>query len=374
MEVVNSKYIVYVVLDIYPCATGGVEIFYHNHLKEIAKKTNVALITCCDKSLTSDLQIIKIHRRFLNIKGTGRIAKLIYTAIALIKRKQMIQYVHLPYTSNAGKWGIIFPLLSKIFGIKYILYHHGGRMRKWSKLGFDRLLFLYAKNILAVSEIIKKEYEARINRNINVVYPLSSFKTALKNKQDIKEGLGIAADEKVILFVGSLKLIKNPDILLNAFIALGIDFIEAQNLKLVFVGDGQLRNQMEKIVNNNEVAPFVLFAGKIPNEQIPLYYKMADYYVIPSRFEGTPITLIEAMYNQLPIIGAAVGGIQNIIVHNENGLLFNSGSVNHLKQQLLFLLENQSKASLMANEANKLYNQKFAKNLALKIFLGNYNN
>jgi glycosyltransferase involved in cell wall biosynthesis len=372
MEKRKKKYIVYVVLDIYPCATGGMEIFYNKLLPAIAEKKNVALITACEKIKTNHYLIYRIPRKILSIPCTGRFAGLFFTALTLIKLRNNIHIVHLPYTSNSGRWGFIFPLLKKYFGIAYLLHIHGGGMRPWEKLNADRFLFRHAFKILAVSNIIKNEYESRSRRKIDVVYPLVPFQAAQADRNDIRNQLGFHVNDRILLFVGSLKELKAPDVLLESFHQMGKKYIEDHQLKLIYVGDGPLKKNLEFKANCLGFKQHVIFTGKIPYNRVPQYYKMSDIYIIPSKFEGTPKSLLEAMFNKLPVIGSNVHGISNIIDHYNNGLLFRPNDSLDLKNNLLWLIHNQEKAAGFAESAFRHFEHNFSFNSTLKQLIASY--
>lgn len=355
----SKKYVAYVVLDIYPCAIGGMEIFYSKLLPEMAKIEDVALITACKKIESTSFRILRIPKKLFSIRGTGRFATLLFAAKALIKDRRNIKLVHLPYTSNAGRWGFVFPLLTKMFGIKYLLHIHGGGMKPWKKLNADKALFKYASKLLAVSDITKKEYEKRTGRTIEVVFPLIPFISAPESKDEIKLKLKFNPNDKIILFVGSLKELKAPDVLFEAFLQLDESFIKSNNLRLVFVGDGNLREELKNKVSSTSFQQYVTFTGKIPYSEIPQYYRIADIYVIPSKFEGTPKSLLEAMFNKLPVIGSNVNGINNILTHNENALLFDTGKTVQLSRFLSVLIMNDEKSKDLAQSAFNHYYKQF---------------
>ena len=356
MPNIENKYIVFVVLGIYPCSTGGMEIFYHNLLPEIAKHENVLLITKCKQMKNASFAVIQNPDRIFSIPGTGRLASLIFTAVNLFRIRKIIKIVHLPYTSNAGQWGLVFPLLKKLFGIRYLLHIHGGGMRKWKRFGADKILFHYASKILAVSDAIKKEYAARSGRNIQIVLPLVSSEMAPESKLVIRRRLRIGSQDRVILFVGSLKGLKAPDVVLEAFIRVGKNFIAEHRIKLIFIGSGHLQDILLARVKALDLGKHVLFTGLVPYDQIPLYYKLADIYVISSHYEGTPKSLLEAMFNQLPIIGTDVNGINDILVHNENALLFAKNNIEQLKDHIMTLIIDTEKAVALSKAAFKKYN------------------
>ena len=104
-------------------------------------------------------------------------------------------------------------------------------------------------------------------------------------------------------------------------------------------------------MKERDLAKSVTFLGTISHSQIPEIFKMADIYVIPSLFEGTPISLLEAMFNGLPIVGADTKGINSIISHGKNGLLFERGNATDLKRILENLLTNFHSYSKLGEEA-----------------------
>ena len=103
------------------------------------------------------------------------------------------------------------------------------------------------------------------------------------------------------------------------------------------MGDGHLKNPLISTIQNAQFQDYVHFTGKLPYADVPQYYKMADIYVIPSEFEGTSKSLLEAMHNQLPIIATDVTGINNILTHKKHALLFEKATPNNLKTELRFL-------------------------------------
>jgi glycosyltransferase involved in cell wall biosynthesis len=102
-----------------------------------------------------------------------------------------------------------------------------------------------------------------------------------------------------------------------------------------------MKQSLIKTVNKEGFNKYVKFYGELPYEQVPEAYRLADIYVIPSLFEGTPKSLLEAMYNGLPIIGSDTNGIKNIIKDGENGLLFKVSNEKELTIKLKQIIENK---------------------------------
>ncbi len=370
----TQKNIVYVVLGIYPCFTGGMEIFYSKLLPEIAQKENVVLITKCNKIKDENFKILTIPDKFLRIPGTGKLASILFTAVELVKLKKDIKVVHLPYTSNAGRWGTVFPLLKWLFGIHYLLHIHGGGMKEWKKLGADKALFHSASKIISVSDVTKTEYEKRTGRTVEVVLPLVPFKKVFENKEKIRKKLRLNSKEKVLLFVGSLKGLKGPGVLLDAFVLLGRKFIVEKRLKLIFVGDGPLLSKLRERARESGLCEHIVFTGLVDYDEIPFFYRTADIYIITSHFEGTSKSLLEAMFNGLPIIATNVTGINNILTHNVDALLFEKDDVSQLKERIEWMLNDKNRAKALSEGALKKYDESYAfkntKKLLFRIYDG----
>lgn len=371
-DAANRKYIVHIVLNIYPCSIGGLEIFYSKLLPEMSHKLDVLLITGCQRTISCNFPVVKIRKRFLSIPGTGKFAGLFFSALKLISLRKQIKIVHLPYTANSGRWGFVLPFLKYFFGVKYLLHLHGGGMKKWKPFDGNRALVKHANKLIAVSDVIKNEYQKRSGRKIEVVLPLVPHELAKSSREILRQKLNIDPQEIVILFVGSLKELKAPDVLLEAFSQLGREFIRREKLRVIFVGDGKLREKLERAVNEQDLSEYVNFAGIIPHANIADYYKIADLYVITSHFEGTPNSLLEAMFNKLAIVGSDVNGINNILTHGQDSLLFEKNNSGDLNAKLLELLGNREKWDSLGEAAYKKYLERFSFNETVNKFIEVY--
>lgn len=90
---------------------------------------------------------------------------------------------------------------------------------------------------------------------------------------------------------------------------------------------------LEDYVNRNNLSERVRFLGIIPNDKVCDIFSLTDIYIIASDFEGTSISLLEAMFNAKPIIASNVPGLNDMIFSGENGLLFEHNSCAELKKK-----------------------------------------
>jgi glycosyltransferase involved in cell wall biosynthesis len=115
-----------------------------------------------------------------------------------------------------------------------------------------------------------------------------------------------------VVSVGSLEQpYKGVDTLLHALAALAADGLA---VRLVHVGDGRFREQLEQLADDLGIRGSVTFTGTLlPGEAVRRQLDAADLFVLPSRTEGLPRALIEAMARGLPAIGSNVGGIPELL-------------------------------------------------------------
>lgn len=343
--------IAFVSPKIYPCVTGGLEVFNYYIIKELASQGHtIWVITRCDYNWQNN-NIHHINMRSLTKFKTPHSGNLSWV-FELTKLKNKIDILHVPYTYNSHlEYAILF--INKLLKIPYIIMMHSGGTYELNSI--RKLFFKNAKAVIAVSETIKNTYEQSIGRKISFLPPLIPFSEAKILKSELKKKYGFSSEDKILLTVGTIKKLKGSDILLEAFLKIGKEYIKKKKLKLLFVGDGPMRQELEKKVDENDIKEYVTFFGAVAREKIPDIYKLADIYIIPSLLEGTPISLLEAKYNSLAIIGANVKGINVLISHGKNGLLFEKENSDDLKSKIIALLNDPIQANRLGASAKNDY-------------------
>jgi glycosyltransferase involved in cell wall biosynthesis len=121
------------------------------------------------------------------------------------------------------------------------------------------------------------------------------------------------------------------------------------DVDLLVVGDGELRNELVKIAKDLGLEERVRFLGI--RQDIPSILRAAKVFVLTSRSEGAPLTLLEAMAVGLPVVVTAVGGMPEIVRDGVDGILAQRGDANAIASALIRLLENPAAASAMGAAA-----------------------
>lgn len=115
----------------------------------------------------------------------------------------------------------------------------------------------------------------------------------------------------ILTFVGSLaQLYKGPDVLLRAIY---LCRLRGWNLKCKIVGDGRMRYYLEKLSQKLEIDDSVVFLGRVDRSEVCKILDTSDLFVLPSRQEGLPRSIIEAMSRGLPVISTNIGGIPELL-------------------------------------------------------------
>lgn len=343
--------ILFVSFQIYPCKTGGTEVFNFHLADELSRSNKVILYTYCDK--TAGNAELKTIRKGRPVKYLTPFKLFSY----ILKNRKDIDVIFLSYMrSHWFRW-TLFPIIKKLFGIPYIITIHGGGLTPWKPFSLYRWAFVNADRLIGISERIKEEYQKRTGMDVKYIPPLFPFRKSENGQSEIKADFGLPPDSRVILYVGSLKKLKSPSTLLKAFDSLSADFIAKHNLYLIFAGEGP---KLDKLIQDSENPLRTKLMGNVPRERMPDLFKISDLYVITSEFEGTPLSLLEAIFNMVPVIGSDVKGTNAIIENGKNGLLYQFGNHLELSKGIRNLLENRELSRTYAVEAEKTYSERYS--------------
>lgn len=155
----------------------------------------------------------------------------------------------------------------------------------------------------------------------------------------------------IITFVGRLIEAKGVQDLIKTFNTLAYP-----NLELWIVGDGNYRQELVKLANNN---PKIVFYGEQSHDNAIDILKQSDIFVNPSYSEGLPTSVMEAASVGLPIIATDVGGTNEIIEHDKSGLLIIPRDIQGLSYAISLLLDFPNIADKLGKEAQKTVKEKF---------------
>lgn len=140
--------------------------------------------------------------------------------------------------------------------------------------------------------------------------------------------------------VGRLSEQKGHILLIEAVSQLAAEGLQ---FKLVFVGDGELRPQIETLIEQLQLQDYIEITGWATNSEVQQYILASQIMVLPSFAEGLPVVLMEALALGRPVITTYVAGIPELVKPGENGWLVPAGSVEALKNAMKAALQAEAK-------------------------------
>lgn len=196
---------------------------------------------------------------------------------------------------------------------------------------------------LYTGEANKKYYEAHGLKNDELVYAPHAIENDRfedskgvyeKRARNQRKMLGINDDEMVFLFAGKLEPKKDPGLLIKAFSSLSI-----KKTRLIIVGNGVLEQELKQQASNDERIIFLDFQNQ---QQMPIVYRLADVFVLPSKGPGETwgLSVNEAMACGRAVIVSNKCGCANELIKN-NGFVFDSGNSEMLQKALHRLAEDE---------------------------------
>ncbi len=164
---------------------------------------------------------------------------------------------------------------------------------------------------------------------------------------EIRSRLGLGREDYAIGSVGRLTAVKGHEFLIRA----AAHLVEGpKTVKVILVGDGPLRKYLEGLALHLGVSKRVIFAG---HQEHPRGFLQAmDVFVLPSLNEGIPLALLEAMSARRPIVASRVGGVPEVIEHEQTGLLVESGNEQELAKACNRFISNKLLADTLGSAAH----------------------
>ena len=253
--------------------------------------------------------------------------------------KNKIELIH-THLIEADMYGFITKLMNP--KIKLICTKHDTNefRRKIFWRLINKLFSLNVNQVLAVSKSVKEfitKYEFIPPQKIKVLYNginTNKFKISEDTKK-LKQEFKLKDKDFIIGIAGRLIKQKGHRYLFKAIATLKD---KIPGIKLLIVGDGEIRKELEEYVHKLNIEREVIFLGF--RKDMPALYSLMDVFCLPSEFEGFGVVLIEAMACEKPVVATKVGGVPEVVLDGETGILVPPKNPDALAQAILKLLTN----------------------------------
>jgi glycosyltransferase involved in cell wall biosynthesis len=261
--------------------------------------------------------------------------------LARFFRRERVAILH-----THGFAGNVWSRLAGVLAGVPVLIHtdHNVEIKRRRVLALERFLLGRTHAVTAISEEATRNFLRNTGarpdkvRTIRNGFDLSRMEPCRAGPPPAD--LPIDPGRRTVVLIGRLVEIKGHRFLLEAAAQI---CRQRHDVQFLLVGDGPLRGFLEQLVQEKGLEEFVRFAGV--RSDVPAFLRHMDAFVLPSLTEGLPITLLEAIASDLPVVASRVGGIPEVLEHGVTGLLVSPGNVDELRDAILAVLDSPEEAA-----------------------------
>ncbi|HNW42955.1 MAG TPA: glycosyltransferase family 4 protein [Elusimicrobiales bacterium] len=325
----------------------------------IAREHDVFVVTARLKGLRpyEEYGKLPVHRTFAY--GSGIISSLFFclsSFIFLIKNRARFDIIHIQLASSHAVTGIIAAkLLRKKFVLQLGASREYGDVGTSGKTLVGRLKLRFIRRFTGLflvlnDEMVRELLDIGIPDEKIVKIPIGVDVNEYKpvdgaEKERLKTALKLPF-KKIVIFIARLEPQKAADNLLKAWKMVRS---AGKDVNLVIAGGGCQEGYLKKLSTELGLDDSVTFVGPVENTAV--YLQASDIFVLPSLAEGLAIILLEAMSAAKPIVATRVGGTDELIRNNFNGLTVEPGNVEALAEGISKLLNDPELSAALAGQA-----------------------
>ncbi len=336
---------------------GGAEMLLLAMVRSYHKDHDVSVVYFTHGPLYDDMAAmgIKIHRiSTLGIKDPRVMPRLI-TLIS--QEKPDVVHTHL---SKSDFSGIMAAAIAGV-PVRISSIHNVDPWReKWYLNAFMRQWMSSCHRMIAVTEDVRQyvlettKYPA--DKLLTIPNGVDMNRFDPQNVQALdKSAWGIEPDSLTVGMIGRLEEQKGHHILLKTA---AIVTQAVPNARFVMVGDGPLRPDLEKQRDDLGLQGKAVFTGIL--RDIPGVLATLDVVTFSSLWEGLPVALLEAMSMGKPLVSTAVGGIPDVIIEGQNGMLVPKENPEALAEKLITVLKDPALANHLGAAARKTIEERYS--------------
>lgn len=298
-----------------------------------------------------------LQKNVFEIKAYGRFDLTVIWRLAKLIRREKIDIIH----SHSYKSDILGLIAARLCGIRAITTPHGfvglndWKLKLYYWLGnkffkwFDFVVPLSRQLREDVLELGVNEEKVRYIRNGVDLDEIDAVKTTPNDETSKPAG------KRRIGYIGQITQRKNIDHILAVFDRLHTDHPE---LELVLLGDGDQQQEMQEHATTLQSSDAIQFAGFQPNRLH--WLKTFDLFVMTSKLEGIPRCLMEAMAMKIPVAAYQIPGVDQLVTHEETGLLADYADQKMLADYWRRILYEDDLAESLAESGRQFILEKFS--------------
>ena len=286
--------------------------------------------------------------------GLARPMDVIRLRDALFNLAPDIVHTFLLTASLYGRFAAMLADVPVIVGTEVNIYEHKRRMHAWA----ERWLMQGTSAVVTSAEAVREFYIRQVGAErskVEVIYNAvdwSQLDTTVA-RDDMRRSLGIPAEAPLAGIIARLTEQKAHRVLFEAMAR----HAALAGVHLLVVGDGELRDDLRRRVESLGLQARVHFAGA--RRDLGNVLASIDVFVMPSLWEGLPLSLVLAMGAGLPVVATAVAGIPEVVANGERGLLVAPGDVDGLGAALARVFGDAAERTRLGDAARAFVRPRF---------------
>src|SRR3989339_237451 len=222
--------------------------------------------------------------------------------------------------------------------------------------------------VTTVSRFLKEKTLTNYNieKDIEVIYNFIDIEKFKPDQSDLFRKHIAPNGEKVLVHTSNFRIVKRVTDTIRV-----LEKVKKEvPAKLVLVGDGPDRSECERLARELDIHKDVVFLGK--QDSLTEILNAADIFLMPSQSESFGLSALEAMACGLPVVSSSIGGLPELVIHNETGYIAEIGDVERMSKYAVDLLTNEKKYNIFAkNSLDRAVNH-FDKALVLPKYIEYY--
>lgn len=222
--------------------------------------------------------------------------------------------------------------------------------------------------VTAVSRFLKEKTLTNYNiqKDIEVIYNFIDTEIYKPQSSEAFRHHIAPGGEKVLVHTSNFRVVKR--------VTDAIRILERVKkeipTKLVLVGDGPDRSECERLARELNLHKDVVFLGK--QDALVEILNAADIFLMPSQSESFGLSALEAMACEKPVISTSVGGLPELVIHNETGYIAEIGDIDRMARYAIELLTNEKKYKIFAHNSRLRAENQFEKKMILPKYIDYY--
>lgn len=256
--------------------------------------------------------------------------------------------------------GVDIPVVTTLHGTDITLVGTDRSFAPVVKFSIDQ-----SDEVTAVSESLRSDTlnSFKLNKDVKVIYNFVDFDRFKKNDKDHFRKAIAPNGESILIHISNFRKVKRVEDVVEIFKRVK----EKQPSKLLLIGDGPTRTEIESLCRKYNVFSEVIFLGK--QDAVAELLAIADLFILPSEKESFGLSALEAMACEVPVISSNTGGLTEVNIDGVTGYVRPVGDVDGMAEKALELLRDEEKLAVF--RLNALEN---AKKYSLENILPQYEN